>query len=401
VAGKKSSYRIETLFSRYGLKIHQKNRGIALVASRVYPNFVPVEHSTFHHHFKTYCNMARLTSFSRLLITLLIVAAVFFLAKKFLPNLGIGGGSTTATEQTSGTSNTGGNGYPADNNSNSGSSSSSTWGKQDGGASFTPTAFTYTPVTPSNGKLKGVVELGATGFNSFIIRIDAQKNWKLEKAEYGASLVYENLATDDDIKSGLKRYIADMLGFGVGAKDIHFVVSSGAKKIEMTNKITAELRKMGYFVNEVTPEQEGKLALKAAMPRDFSSKSFVVDIGSGNTKISWLPNGALEAPGAKYFQNNVSDESAYGEVKGKAMQVPSNLRSTCFIIGGVPYELAKQGRNGKERYTVLKAPAGYNADGAKQKAGLNIYRAIADATGCKQFVFDWDANFTIGFLLNI
>ena len=81
--------------------------------------------------------------------------------------------------------------------------------------------------------------------------------------------------------------------------------------------------------------------------------------------------------------------------------MPSNLRSTCFIIGGVPYELAKQTRSGKERYTVLKAPADYKADGAKQEAGLNIYSAIADGTGCKQFVFDWDANFTIGFLLGL
>lgn len=341
--------------------------------------------------------MARLTTFSRLLITLAIVAIVFFLAKKFLPGLGLGGGGSTTTEQTtnmpSGT---------ADNSTSGNSSSSSSWGKQESSnASFTPAAFNYSAPTPNGGKLKGVVELGATGFNSFIIRVDAQKNWKLEKAEYGASLVYENLATDDDIKSGLKRYIADMLGFGVGPKDIHFVVSSGAKKIEMTNKISAELRKMGYFVNEVTPEQEGRLALKAALPRDYANKAFVVDIGSGNTKISWLPNGALEAPGAKYFQNNVSDEAAYGETKGKASQVPSGLRGTCFIIGGVPYELAKQSRNGKERYTVLKAPANYNADGAKQKAGLNLYRAVADATNCQQFVFDWDANFTIGFLLNM
>jgi hypothetical protein len=58
-------------------------------------------------------------------------------------------------------------------------------------------------------------------------------------------------------------------------------------------------------------------------------------------------------------------------------------------------------RNGKERYTVLKAPADYKAEGEKQKAGLNIYKAIADATGCQTFVFDWDANFTIGFLLTL
>ena len=50
---------------------------------------------------------------------------------------------------------------------------------------------------------------------------------------------------------------------------------------------------------------------------------------------------------------------------------------------------------------VLSAPAAYKLENAKSKAGINIYKAIADATGTNQFVFDWDANFTIGFLLSL
>jgi hypothetical protein len=96
-----------------------------------------------------------------------------------------------------------------------------------------------------------------------------------------------------------------------------------------------------------------------------------------------------ETHGAKYFQNGTADATVAQDVTGKAKMVPAANRSTCFIIGGVPFELAKQVRNGKERYTVLKAPADYKAEGEKQKAGLNIYKNIADATGCKQFVFDW------------
>lgn len=340
--------------------------------------------------------MARLTTFSRLLIVLAIVAGVFFAVRYFLPNLGKSGSTQSAgTEQPAAPSGTEQNtSAPAPSGGTSG-----TWGKQ--GASFTPQAFSYTAPQPVNGKLKGVVEMGATGFNSFIIRIDGAKNWKLEKAEFGASLVYEKLATDDDIKSGLKRYIADMLAFGVGPKDIHFVISSGAKKVDITQKISSQLKGMGYFVNEVTPQQEAKLALRSCLPASFNNRAFVVDIGSGNTKISWLPNGALEGPGSKYFQNGMNDGDVYQQVTALAKQVPAGQRQTCFIIGGIPYELAKQSRNGKERYTVLKAPADYKADGEKQKAGLNIYSAVAEATGCKQFVFDWDANFSIGFLLNM
>lgn len=348
--------------------------------------------------------MARLTTFSRLLITVAIVAGVFFAVKTFLPNLTKNVGAKPETEQVAGNTGSaaseeqpaGGAESKAEN-----SGSSSTWGK---GATYTPIPFNYTAPAPSGGKLKAVVELGATGFNSFIVRVDAQKNWKLEKAEFGASLVKEGLATDEDVKSGLKRYIADMLSFGVGSKDIHFVISSGAKKAEITDKIIAELKRMNYVVNTVTPEQEAKLALRSAMTRDYQSSGFVVDIGSGNTKIAWYNGSAptgVECPGSKYFQDNMSDEDAYKDTKSKAMRVPASQRGTCFVIGGVPYELAKQHRNGKERYTLLKAPGSYNPNGEKQKAGLNILQAISDATACKQFVFDWDANFTIGFLLNL
>ncbi len=337
--------------------------------------------------------MARLTGFSRLLITLAIVVGVFFLIRMFLPQLTeqFGGKQDTSTEQSTATT---------QDDQGEGATASAPAPASAGSA----TPFRYQPPAPVNGKLKGVVEMGATGFNSFIISVDNQKNWKLEKAEFGSSLVYEKLATDTDIRNGLKNYIADMLAFGVPAKDIHFVISSGAKKVAITSKISGMLKGMGYNVNEVTPEQEARYALRSAMPPAFDAKSFVVDIGSGNTKISWVNGSAvrgLESYGAKYFQDKTTDATVYNDVKAKCSQIPSGLRSTCFIIGGVPFELAKQTRNGKERYTVLNMPDQYAAQGEKQKAGLNIYKGVADATGCKQFVFDWDANFTIGFLLSL
>lgn len=349
--------------------------------------------------------MARLTTFSRLLLTIAIVAGVFFAVKQFLPGLTKNMGAKPETEEVTGNTGSANTAEPstgeaAEKTESSGTSSS--WGKPS--STFTPIPFNYVAPAPSGGRLKAVVELGATGFNSFIVRVDADKNWKMEKAEFGASLVKEGLATDEDIKSGLKRYIADMLSFGVGSRDIHFVISSGAKKAETTDKIITELKRMNYVVNTVTPEQEAKLALRAAMTRDYQNNAFVVDVGSGNTKIGWYNGNAptgVECPGSKYFQDGVTDEAAYKETKSKAIRVPAAQRGTCFIIGGVPYELAKQHRNGKERYTLLKAPGAYTPSGEKQKAGLNILQAVADATACKQFVFDWDANFTIGFLLNL
>lgn len=264
--------------------------------------------------------------------------------------------------------------------------------------------FAYQPEKPVNGELKGVVEVGASGFNSFVVKIDKEKRWEVVSKEFGNSMVYEGLATADDIRVGLKKYLAGMFDKGVANKNMHFVISSGAQKEPKTEGIVKELKKMGYVVNLVTAEQEGKLALKCVQPASYKDNSFVADIGSGNTKLSWYEGSnlkAVEAEGAKYYELNKSDDVVYSNVKSKASAIPQKNRDVCFIVGGVPFELADQTRQDGERYTVLKAPADYQSDKAKTKAGINIYKALTDATGCDTFVFDWDANFTIGFLLGL
>ncbi|RZK20872.1 MAG: hypothetical protein EOO56_12125 [Hymenobacter sp.] len=263
-------------------------------------------------------------------------------------------------------------------------------------------AFNYAPLKPVGGKLRGVVELGASGFNSFIVRTDAHRNWQLAQAEFDNSLLMENMASEEDIRRGLRAYIVGMLDYGVAGRDIHFVVSSGALKVPATQRIAGELTRMGYVVNKMTAEKEAALGLSVAQPSPFGDRSFVMDIGSGGTEISWLVNGKPHSAttyGSKYFEQGIADDTVATDVKAKAQQVPARLRQTCFIIGGAPYEMAKKIRHGKERYTVLDAASAYQFDKAKLKSGLNIYRAAAEATGCKQFIFDWDANFTIGYLL--
>ncbi|WP_026628870.1 Ppx/GppA phosphatase family protein [Dyadobacter alkalitolerans] len=339
--------------------------------------------------------MKRLTVAGRLIITAIIIGAIF-LGYKYL------GGEKALNQMAEDRAQS-----PQTEASNTDPDmpSAETPAENSEATSTEVSAFSYTPPAPVDGKLRGVVELGASGFNSFIIKVDKEKRWSLEKSEFGNSLVTENMATDEDVRIGLKKYISGMLDYGVGSKDIHFVVSSGAAKADVTVKITRVLKSLGYVVNQVTAEQEGQLALKSVLPADYAGKAFVVDIGSGNTKISWIENGkvsALESYGAKYFQEGTDDSKVYQEVSAKAKQIPEDLRKTCFIIGGVPFEMAKEVRKGKERYTTLSAPLAYSKlTNAKSKAGVNIYKAVTDATGCQQFVFDWDANFTIGFLLGL
>jgi hypothetical protein len=348
----------------------------------------------------------KLTGAGRILVGLLVAALLgggyYFFGDK-LKSAGDGSGSSYATPEPS-TEASANSGSDSEASASGGGSTESSSSSDESSTSAGGGAFSYQPTEPVGGKLKGVVELGASGFNSFIVNIDKQKNWKVAKADFGNSLVIENMATEEDIRAGLKKYIGGMLDFGVGGKDIHFVVSSGAQKADNMLKIIGVLKGMGYQVNTVTPEQEGSYALKCVLPKQFENNSFVADIGSGNTKIAWKQNGtiaAVEAVGAKYFQKGTDDATAYAEVKGKAAQIPASKTETCFIIGGVPFEMAKATRNGKERFTLLKAPGDYKMENAKSKAGINIYKALKDATGCKQFVFDWDANFTIGFLLGL
>lgn len=264
--------------------------------------------------------------------------------------------------------------------------------------------FNYTPEKPENGALRGVVEVGATGFNSFVINMDNQKRWEIVSKDFGESLTYEGLATTEDIRAGLKKYLSAMFDKGVSKNNMHFVISSGAQKEPKTTTISNELKKVGYVVNNVTADQEGKYGFRATVPPAFADNSFLVDIGSGNTKISWQENGtlkSLELPGAKYYEKNTPDDQVYNEVKAQVSKIPENKRNVGFILGGVPFTLAKQHRNGEERYTVLKNPGDYKAADKKMAAGLNIYKGIVDATGTDTFVFDWDANFTIGFLLSL
>lgn len=258
---------------------------------------------------------------------------------------------------------------------------------------------------PINGTMKGVIEVGASGFNSFVVLIDKDKNWELVSKEFGESLAYEGFATTEDVKLGLKKYLAAMFNKGVAGRNAHFVMSSGALKNPKTELIAKSIEQMGYVVNRVNAEQEGKFALKALLPKSYKDNSYTIDMGSGNTKISWYEGSNLksvEASGAKYYQNGKTDQQVYEEIKNAVMEVPANKRGTCFIIGGIPYQLAKQVRTGNERFTILNNPDDYSAgDDVKLKSGLNIYRSVVDNAGTSTFIFDWDANFTIGFLLTL
>lgn len=266
-------------------------------------------------------------------------------------------------------------------------------------------SFQFAPKKPVDGKYLGIVELGGDGFNSFIINADSTNLWFLEKAEYGVSNAYDNNASSDEIKTGLESYIEKMLAYNVDGKDIHFVVSSTARKNERVALISTLLDSIGYVVNSVDADEEGKYALIAALPEKFYDNGFVVDIGSGNTKLAWMENGEIRTTstyGAKYYKEGLSDKIVAEDVFDKLKMIPKNKKKHCFIIGGIPYQLAKPYIKDGSRYAVLKTPDTYQVgEDQKFNGGLNIYRTIYNDIDTEIIAFDTEANFSIGFLLSV
>lgn len=269
-------------------------------------------------------------------------------------------------------------------------------------------SFNFIPTRPVNGTLKGVIELGASGFNSFVINVDKETNYEVKYKEFGSSLFIEGMTNANEINDKFKEYVKKMIEYGVNPKNIHFVMSSGAKQSEIATLILPKLKGMGYQIHEVNARQEGAYALKSVLPKEFKEKAFVVDLGSGNTKISYYQGDSIvvkETYGSKYYQKSVTDTVVYKSVKNIAQGIPQNKKGLCFIIGGASYYMATTLRKQDERFTMLTTDIDAYSElvkkrGKKVESGLNIFKAIVNGTNCNRFVFDWDANFTIGFLLD-
>ncbi len=263
--------------------------------------------------------------------------------------------------------------------------------------------FEYEPPKPQNGERFGAIILGSSGFDAFVVEIDSAKNWELVEADYGVSNVYENQADASAIKTGLQDYVSAMVEKEVAGDKIHFIVSSSAKEDDRVKEITATLETLGYVVNPVDEAMEARCAYYSAIPPAFRGESFVVDIGSGNTKISWFQNDEVKSVatyGSKYYVDEVADSTVYNAVVKASMAVPEANIDKAFFIGGAAYQLAKVSRKNGERYTTLDDPMAYGSiEDQKGQSGVNIYKALQFSTKCETFIFDWHSNFAIGFLL--
>ncbi len=253
------------------------------------------------------------------------------------------------------------------------------------------------------GKKMGSVIIGSTGFDAFQIEIDSIGNWKLINSRFNPSRVHEDEVTLEMVTSGLTEYFNEMVEDGILEDDIYLLISSSASQNPRLTGITAVLERIGMNVTSINSFDEGKYGYLALMIPELNDSSYVVDLGSGNTKVSWIENGeirSMETYGSKYHQLKTPDQLVFNEMENIIKMIPEPNRKYCLIIGGVPFRLAKDLEKHLGRYTFLKQPEFYEpGDDETLKSGLNIYRSIYQTSGTRCFVFDWNSNFSIGYLI--
>ena len=268
---------------------------------------------------------------------------------------------------------------------------------------FERRSFDYKPRVPENGELNAVIELGSLGLNYFIIEIDSDGCWQLERSSFGRSNFIYGVNTNAEIIASIKEFKNEILNFGVKPKNIHLIASSSVVKYEDIPALNSQLVDTSLKIKSINAADEARYALLATVPKEFIDESFIVDIGSGNTKLAWVENSdtlSVEIHGSKYFLSDAQDTTVFREVRDALLQVPEKNRNLCFMLGGMIYEFVKdevQGSN--NRYFVLDPPNEYPTDNEKLKAANVIYNALY-LEPTFSYIFDRDSNFSIGYLIS-
>lgn len=264
-------------------------------------------------------------------------------------------------------------------------------------------SFDYQPRTPENGELNAVIELGSLGLNYFIIEIDSDGCWKLERSAFGRSNFIYGVNTDAEIIANIQRFKQEIMDYGVKPEDIHLIASSSVVKSEDIPSLNSQLVETSLKIKSISASDEARFALLATVPKEFIEESFIVDIGSGNTKLAWVEKEdtlSVEIHGSKYFLSDAQDTTVFREVRNALLQVPEKNRNLCFMLGGMIYEFIRGDVEVSDnRYFVLNPPSEYPIDNEKLKAANVIYNALY-LEPTFSYIFDRDSNFSIGYLVS-
>ena len=233
--------------------------------------------------------------------------------------------------------------------------------------------------------------------------IDRSGRWTLNKADAGNTEVFEHLATDDNLKKSLKNYINNLIEYGVTQTEIHFIARESNVQIPQIKQIIAMLETIGYEVTTVSGQQEAADILRAGLPKKYQANGFVLDIEKAQTVIAFAEDSSLtngsNTYGSHYAEKGITDEQARNSLSQLAVTVPQQKRKVCFVIGTGTSDFLGA-LNNNERFMAMKSPESYESSGSA-KGGLNIYKAVYEKTGCRQFIYDGQSNAAVGYLLRL
>lgn len=267
-----------------------------------------------------------------------------------------------------------------------------------------PRIFDYQPPTPVDGQLYAAIELGALGLNYFITEIDTRDRWSLKASSFGRSNIIYGVNTTDEILNKIFEFRNEILEYGVQVNNIHIIASSSAVKASIVQDLKTQLSRRNLDISYINSNDEGQYALIATIPREFVNESFLVDIGSGNTKLSWVEGSdtlSIDIHGSKYFLGDVQDTTVFREVRDAILEIPEQNRNLCFMLGGMIYEFVKEEIDQSEkRYFVLKTPNEYPVDNEKLRAANVIYNALY-LPPTYSYIFDSQSNFSVGYLISL
>jgi hypothetical protein len=222
---------------------------------------------------------------------------------------------------------------------------------------------------------------------------------------YGESnIVSDEVASKNNI-SQMGSYIEEFESLGVQKKNTYLIVSSSAVKNNSVKNLISHLDTMDYIQTKIVSEdEESFFALKALLPPEFVDEAYVIDIGSGNSKFSWFEGAIIENEvtyGSNFHLTNIEEKQVTAEIKKVLRSIPEAKHNFCFIVGGAIYELVKTERVEGNRYTVLKNLNTYKPETRKSQNGLLFLTTIKEELNTQNFIFDWESNFGIGYLLTI
>jgi hypothetical protein len=186
------------------------------------------------------------------------------------------------------------------------------------------------PKKYNKGAIYAGLEVGSKGIKMSILEIEKKSENRgafeiIKDSTINTDFINFNALSFDATLNGMKRlYLTAMNDYGISSDRIHTVVSSGVKSQATKENKTAwintlidsfkrQIREPNRQVAVVDVAEEARLSHLGIVPEKERFNTFLIDIGSGNTKGGYFPNG--NTSNFKLFQINWGTKSTTNAIQ--------------------------------------------------------------------------------------